>query len=57
MESAVEEVPSTKPDLPENKEEPADTTMPVDTTMKDKEDEEEDDDDDDPETSVGALMD
>lgn len=51
MESALEEVPSTKPDLPENKEEPADTTM------KDKEDEEEDDDDDDPETSVGALMD
>ena len=51
MESGVEDVPSTKPELPENKEEPADTTM------KDKEDEEEDDDDDDPETSVWTLMD
>ena len=52
VESVVEDIPSTKPELAEKKEDSADATM------KDKEDEEEDedDDDDDPETSVWTPM-
>ena len=45
VESAAEDVPSTKADLAEKNDEAADATM------KDKEEEEEDDDGEDPETS------
>ena len=48
VESAVEDVPATKAEVPKTNDEPADTTM------KNGEDQEDDDDDDDedPETSV-----
>ena len=53
VESGAEDVPSTKPELAEKIEEPADASM---KDKADEEEEDDEDDDEDPETLVWALI-